>query len=102
MLRREDKTPMQKNNNCDNEGVVLNELIKNSRQSNSSIAKKVGLKYVYIGNVANHPAENTYCPGCKEILIERNILGVSNYRVNKKGNCPHCGERIKIIGSFCE
>ncbi|MFX0096170.1 MAG: AmmeMemoRadiSam system radical SAM enzyme [Candidatus Hodarchaeota archaeon] len=62
------------------------------------IGHEEGLKYVYIGNVANHPAESTYCPGCKEILIERNILGVSKYRIDRNGNCPHCGEKIKIIG----
>jgi pyruvate formate lyase activating enzyme len=38
---------------------------------------KAGLKFVHIGNVPGNPAENTYCPGCKKILIKRtgyNIL----------------------------
>jgi len=30
-----------------------------------------GLKYVYLGNVPGHPAENTYCPGCGNLLVER-------------------------------
>lgn len=66
------------------------------------IGHEEGLKYVYIGNVANHPAESTYCPSCKEILIERSIRGVSKYKINRKGNCPRCGEKIKITGSFSE
>ncbi len=36
-----------------------------------SIALESGLRYVYIGNVGGHPAENTYCPKCGKIAIER-------------------------------
>ncbi|MFH1406812.1 MAG: AmmeMemoRadiSam system radical SAM enzyme, partial [Candidatus Omnitrophota bacterium] len=35
------------------------------------IAKQEGLKYVYIGNVPGHSGENTYCPRCYRLLIER-------------------------------
>ncbi|MFX1598761.1 MAG: AmmeMemoRadiSam system radical SAM enzyme, partial [Promethearchaeota archaeon] len=64
------------------------------------IGYEEGLKYVYIGNVPNHPAENTYCPRCKETLIERHILGVSKNKIDEKGCCPNCGERIRIVGDF--
>ena len=62
------------------------------------IGYEEGLKYVYIGNVPNHPAENTYCPNCKNTLIERHALGVVKYRIKEKDSCPECGERINIIG----
>jgi pyruvate formate lyase activating enzyme len=59
-------------------------------------AMNVGLKYVYIGNVYQHPGENTYCPECKEMVIERN-----GYRVNlvgfKDGKCRSCGRTIRGI-----
>jgi len=35
------------------------------------IALEEGLYYVYIGNIRSRQGENTYCPGCKRVLIER-------------------------------
>jgi pyruvate formate lyase activating enzyme len=52
-----------------------------------------GLNYVYVGNVAGHPAENTYCPGCGKLLIERANYRVIQYRL--AGNlCRYCGQEI--------
>jgi len=52
-----------------------------------------GLKYVYIGNVPGHLAENTYCHQCQQLLIERHVFDVVKYRI-KDGCCPGCGARI--------
>jgi len=53
------------------------------------------LKYVYLGNVWEKPESNTYCPNCKEILIERR--GYSTKVVGlEKENCRNCGEKINI------
>ncbi len=62
------------------------------------IAKKEGLKYVYLGNVFDHKLENTYCPKCDELVIERTILGVQKFSLKKGLSCPKCGERIPIFG----
>ena len=35
------------------------------------IAIASGLKFAYIGNVPGHPGENTYCPKCKKLLVEK-------------------------------
>jgi pyruvate formate lyase activating enzyme len=35
------------------------------------IALKAGINFVYIGNVAAHLAENTFCHKCKRMVIER-------------------------------
>jgi len=35
------------------------------------IALAEGLHYVYVGNVPGHPGENTYCPRCGKLIIER-------------------------------
>ncbi len=60
------------------------------------IAKKAGMKFVYLGNVGEHRLENTYCPKCNALLIDR--LGFRVGAVNiKDGKCPDCGEMIPIV-----
>jgi pyruvate formate lyase activating enzyme len=60
------------------------------------IALKEGLNYVYIGNVFGHPAESTYCPNCKKVLVQR--LGYSILSNNiVKGKCKFCGKEIPGI-----
>ncbi len=52
-----------------------------------------GLKYVYLGNVPGHLAENTYCPQCGKLLIERRNYQILKY--NLKGNkCKFCNQTI--------
>lgn len=63
-----------------------------------SIAKEAGLHYVYIGNVPGHLAENTYCPRCSSIVIQRrgyetNLSGFRN------GKCKKCGFTIAGVWS---
>jgi pyruvate formate lyase activating enzyme len=57
------------------------------------IGGAAGLRYVYLGNVPGHPLENTYCPDCGALLIQRWGLGVTSYRI-QSGCCPHCGGAI--------
>ncbi|MCX7803816.1 MAG: AmmeMemoRadiSam system radical SAM enzyme [Planctomycetota bacterium] len=57
------------------------------------IALREGLKYVYIGNIADPEGMNTYCAGCGRKLIERFHYYVKSNEV-ADGKCPHCGERI--------
>jgi pyruvate formate lyase activating enzyme len=59
-------------------------------------ALKEGLKYVYIGNLPGHPAENTYCHNCGKRLIARRgyMIGEMNL---KDGTCAHCGTKIPGI-----
>ena len=60
------------------------------------IALDCGLKYVYIGNVAGNPAENTYCPRCKKAVVRRS--GYTILEINlKDGKCKFCGEKIEGI-----
>lgn len=57
------------------------------------IAMNAGLNYVYVGNLPGHPGNNTYCPKCKRLLIER--MGYSiNMKNMKNGKCAHCGKII--------
>jgi len=59
-----------------------------------------GLKFVYVGNVPGHKWENTYCPGCGELLIKRRIFEVVKYNLTSGNRCPRCGEEIPIRGQF--
>jgi len=61
------------------------------------IAKKEGMRFVYLGNVAGHKYENTYCPRCDSLLIDRAGFRVGEVRV-KDGKCARCGEGIPIVG----
>jgi len=58
-----------------------------------SIAMEEGMDYVYIGNVASREGQNTYCPGCKRLLIERSGYTILQNRL-KEGHCPDCGKEI--------
>ena len=63
-----------------------------------NIALAEGLHFVYIGNVPGHPGENTYCPRCGKLIIER-----YGYAIKKKelsGNkCRFCGQEIAGVWS---
>ncbi len=57
------------------------------------IAKKAGLKYVYIGNIPGSEAQNTYCPKCNKILIERKGYSILQNNI-ERSSCKFCGEKI--------
>ena len=57
------------------------------------LGKKAGLEYVYIGNVPDHPYNNTTCPQCEALLIERRGLDLVRDRVTQE-MCPDCGKGI--------
>lgn len=58
-----------------------------------SIAMNAGIKYVYIGNVPGHEAENTYCHHCKKTIVERRGFAMLNNYISA-GKCKFCGEMI--------
>ncbi|MEM4390171.1 MAG: AmmeMemoRadiSam system radical SAM enzyme [Candidatus Micrarchaeia archaeon] len=58
-----------------------------------AIAKDVGLEYVYVGNVPGHPLENTYCPRCGKMLIERWGFEILKNLI-PEGICPYCGKKL--------
>ncbi len=57
------------------------------------IGLKAGLKYVYEGNVPGEGGENTYCPSCGELLIERFGFILTNLKM-KGSKCSSCGAEI--------
>jgi pyruvate formate lyase activating enzyme len=61
------------------------------------IGLEVGLKYVYEGNVPGEGGENTYCPSCGELLIERYGFSIIDIKI-KDSKCTKCGHHIPGVG----
>lgn len=59
------------------------------------IGKEAGLKYVYTGNVPGIPSEDTFCPKCNALVVDR--TGCAINRHDKQGKCPKCGEDLSLI-----
>ncbi|MFN0152492.1 MAG: AmmeMemoRadiSam system radical SAM enzyme [bacterium] len=61
----------------------------------AEIGKAEGLRFVYAGNLPGRVGnlENTYCPGCEALLIERYGYKVLANRL-ARGACPDCGRAI--------
>jgi len=57
------------------------------------IAERAGIKYVYIGNLPHLQGENTSCPRCNNLLVERQGFDVTTNRL-AAGKCNVCGEAI--------
>jgi pyruvate formate lyase activating enzyme len=59
-------------------------------------AKKSGILYPYLGNVLHGEYENTYCPKCGNLMIERNGYFI-NINGLDKNKCNSCGQLIDIV-----
>ncbi|MEW6508780.1 MAG: AmmeMemoRadiSam system radical SAM enzyme [Bacteroidota bacterium] len=60
------------------------------------IAKKIGIKYCYLGNVHDADGQTTYCPSCNSALIKRNWHSVLKNNLYN-GSCQKCGKSIAGI-----
>ena len=61
------------------------------------IACQTGLKHVYVGNVSDAKHHSTYCPGCRQLLIQRDWYDLGTYHL--QGNrCTFCD--TVIAGRF--
>jgi pyruvate formate lyase activating enzyme len=62
----------------------------------AEIGKKSGLRYIYAGNLPGRARhwENTYCPNCGELLVERYGYRILGYRLTAAGCCPSCNQGI--------
>jgi len=60
------------------------------------IGKAAGLRYVYPGNIHGGVGdrENTHCPQCRDLVIERVGFYVRRNRMQTPGRCPSCDARI--------
>jgi pyruvate formate lyase activating enzyme len=65
----------------------------------AEIGQEAGLHYVYAGNLPGRTRsyENTYCPSCGELLIERVGYRLGINRLAGRSACPKCGTSIPGI-----
>lgn len=64
------------------------------------IGRAAGLRYVYAGNLPGRVGrwENTYCPSCDELLVERYGYIIRQMKVTRDGGrCPNCATVIPGI-----
>ncbi len=57
------------------------------------IGRAEGLRHVFVGNVPGSDLENTLCPDCGQIVIERMGFAIRRTRLTK-GCCNSCGATI--------
>ncbi|MFQ5857938.1 MAG: radical SAM protein [Anaerolineae bacterium] len=65
----------------------------------AEIGRDAGLNYVYAGNLPGRVGrwENTYCPNCDALLVERYGYLIRRQQVTPAGHCPDCGHVIAGI-----
>lgn len=58
--------------------------------------RRSGLRYIYAGNLPGRLAEleNTYCPQCRRLLVERRGFSILSYHLSGDGRCPSCSTEI--------
>jgi len=60
------------------------------------IGKKMGLNYIYLGNITGNPHEDTLCLKCGTTLVARDGYTVRENKI-KNNACTSCGFEIKGI-----
>ncbi len=67
----------------------------------AEIGTREGLHFVYAGNLPGlvQDLENTWCPGCRSLLVERVGFRVRQSRVGADGRCPECRHAIPGVWS---
>jgi pyruvate formate lyase activating enzyme len=56
------------------------------------------LRYVYVGNVGGGDGEDTLCPDCGKVVVQRRAFAVSRVSVSE-GRCGFCGGDVAIVGT---
>lgn len=60
----------------------------------AQVAHDAGLSYVYIGNLPGHRGNNTYCPHCGALAIQRIGFRVLAVNIDSRGSCTQCGKHV--------
>ncbi|MFW9921268.1 MAG: AmmeMemoRadiSam system radical SAM enzyme [Candidatus Thorarchaeota archaeon] len=60
------------------------------------MAKDKGLQFVYVGNVGRKGLEDTICPRCDKVCVERVAMTSQMQAVDKEGRCENCGYDLAI------
>jgi pyruvate formate lyase activating enzyme len=62
----------------------------------AAIGCEAGLRFIYAGNLPGQVGklENTYCPRCNTLLIERYGYFIRGYNLTADGACPKCDHHL--------
>lgn len=60
------------------------------------IARRHGLKFVYLGNIASETGENTYCPTCGALAVQRSRYTTQIRGMDASGRCSADGTHLNI------
>jgi pyruvate formate lyase activating enzyme len=55
------------------------------------LARSVGLRYVYTGNIHDPNGQSTLCHGCGALLIGRDWYDITGWHLSADGRCAVCG-----------
>lgn len=69
-------------------------------EAHYKLAKEIGFRFAYIGNVPGHPYENTYCPNCGNMVIRRDGFRILEWRLTEDMRCKYCGYKLPIEGKL--
>jgi len=58
------------------------------------IALRNGVHHAFTGNVHDKGGQSTWCPKCKQLVIERDWYQLGEWHLDAAGRCAHCGEPI--------
>jgi pyruvate formate lyase activating enzyme len=61
------------------------------------LARQAGVDFPYLGNVPGHRGENTYCPSCGQLLIERWSYTLRRNSLTPALQCLSCGRAIPAV-----
>jgi len=62
-----------------------------------SIARGLGLRYVYTGNIDDEATQSTYCHACNAQIIGRRWYDITAWNLTADGRCKGCGTRCAGI-----
>lgn len=62
-----------------------------------AFAREEGLKFVYLGNIASATGENTYCPTCNRLMVERSFYQTRLVDVDEHGRCRHDETDLNMV-----
>jgi pyruvate formate lyase activating enzyme len=67
----------------------------------AEIGQEAGLNFVYAGNLPGrvNEYEDTHCPNCRTVVVERRGYTLSKYRISAEGTCMKCGTPIPGVWS---
>ncbi|MCP5190605.1 MAG: AmmeMemoRadiSam system radical SAM enzyme [Pseudomonadales bacterium] len=58
------------------------------------VAMANGVRYAYTGNVHDPAGASTFCPGCGELLVERDWYRLGKWSLDARGCCANCGWQL--------